>query len=87
MYPVPSVRVSIGVGEDGPSFGVDVCRFQVGQVEVHTAVVLHLGVKSVHGIATGTRDYPVSAVLEQPGVTAKGRGGDLDAHRRRTRIT
>ena len=58
---------AVGVCEDGPALGVDVGGLELGEVEVHAAVVLDLWVQRLGRVASGAGDYCVGSL---PVVTA-----------------
>jgi hypothetical protein len=63
------VRESLAVGEDRPALRIDVGGLQLGEIEIHPAEVLDLGVEGVRRETARADDDPVSAGIVEAGET------------------
>jgi hypothetical protein len=78
-------EVAPAVEQDGPALGVDVGGLELGQVEVHPAEVLDLGVEGVRVEAARPHDDPVGSRIVEVGESDEAHlaGADADGGRPR----
>ena len=77
------IDVTSHVHQEGVGARVHVVRLKLGQVEVHAAEVLDLGVEGLGRVAAGLGDHRMGAVCVRMGVAAEVHRAYLDAYRGR----